>query len=492
MEAKMSKIRQEKFGKSISFVGRRDEMKYITDATKTGEAGILVVYGRRRVGKTELIEHVLQDRNLIKLEGVEDGDTKAQMVRVLYQLSKAFDDKYVTNMKFNTWLELFDFIASKISVGKWTLYLEEVQWLAEYKNELISDLKYVWDNTLRRNPDLLLVLCGSSPSFMQNQVVHSKALYNRSIYELNLREFSLKETETMLGNRSYREVMDAYLTVGGIPEYLKRVKKHSSIRLGICEESFKKDSYFSNEKKRIFISSFATNVHYQEIVDFLSQVKFASKKDIEKHLNTRGGGNLTNVLRDLELCGFIDRYVPYQMDSNSSLVRYCIADSYLRFYFKFIAPIADRIQQGDYSQAPLHALNNESYQKWLGLSFERFCRKHSQMIANIIGFSAVRYKSGAFFNRTTIKKEEGYQIDLIFDRADHVTTICEIKYTKSKTGTEIVEEFERKLRLLTDVGSKTIEKVLITASGATDALLATAYFDRIITLEDIFSVNKNL
>lgn len=482
----MSKAKKEQSGKNMRFIGRTNEMTYIKEATQTGEANILVVYGRRRVGKTELIEHVLHGRNLLKLEGVEDGDTQAQMYRVLYQLSKAFDDKYITHMHFNTWLELFDFIASKISVGIWTLYLEEVQWLAEYKNELISDLKYVWDNTLRHNPNLLLVLCGSSPSFMQNQVIHSKALYNRSIYEMNLREFSLNEAQKFLENRSHREVMDAYLTVGGIPEYLKRIKKHSSIQIGICDESFKKDSYFSNEKQRIFISSFATNAHYQKIVDYLSQVKFATKKDIEKYLHIKGGGNLTSVLKDLEMCGFIERYQPYQTEGHSTLARYCIADSYLRFYFKFIAPLSDRIQEGDYNQAPVHALNKESYQKWLGLSFERFCRKHSQMIATIIGFSAVRYKSGAFFNRTASNEQTGYQIDLVFDRADHVLTVCEIKYTQSKTGVEVIEEFEKKLRLIPDTKAKTIEKVLISASGATEALLARAYFDRIITLEDIF------
>lgn len=477
-------------GQNIRFIGRKDEMKIVNEACQSGEAAIVVVYGRRRVGKTEMIEHTLQDRNLIKLEGVENGDTQAQMYRILYQLSKIVDDKYITQMKFNTWLELFDFIADKISDGQKTLYLEEVQWMAEYKDSLISDLKVVWDNKLRHNPQLLLVLCGSSPSFMRNQVVHSKALYNRSMYEIHLNEFSLHEAKEFLENRSNREIMDAYLTVGGIPEYLKRIKKHSSLLIGICDQSFKKDSYFSNEKNKIFISSFATNVHYEQIIDFLSQVKFASKYEIENYLHAKGGGNLTNVLKDLELCGFIERYVPYQADSNSNMVRYCIADSYLRFFFKFISPLSERIVQGDYNRNPMQALNNESYQKWLGLSFERFCRKHSQIIATIIGFSAVRYKSGAFFNRATMKEETGYQIDLIYDRADHVLTICEIKYTQSKTGVEVIDEFEKKLRLMRDAKGKTIEKVLITASGATDALLARGYFDRIITLEDIFNAVK--
>lgn len=483
----MLKKTNEHPNKKIQFIGRNHEIKYISEAIKTGEASIIVVYGRRRVGKTELIEHTLHERNMIKLEGVEDGDTQAQMYRILYQLSKVFNDEYITRMRFQTWMELFDFIASKIAVGPWTLYFEEVQWMAEYKNQLISDLKYVWDNSLRHNPELVLVLCGSSPSFMQNQVIHSKALYNRSMYEINLSEFTLNEAQQLLGNRSHREVMDAYLTVGGIPEYLKRINQHASIHIGICEESFKKNSYFSNEKQRIFISSFATNAHYQDIVDYLSQVKFASKQDIEQHLQVKGGGNLTNVLRDLDMCGFIERYQPYQVEHHSHLIRYCISDNYLRFYFKFISPLLKRIHEGDYHQFPLHALNKESYQKWLGFSFERFCRKHSQKIATILGFSAVRYKSGVFFNRATIKEQAGYQVDLIFDRADHVLTICEIKYTQSKTGTDVIEEFEKKLRQIPDLGRKTIEKVLISASGATDALLDRVYFDRIITLEDLFT-----
>ena len=470
------------------FIGRKDEIKLIEGVANGSEASILIVYGRRRVGKTELIEHTLQNQRVIKLEGVEGGNTTDQMYRVLYQFSKVFEDPDIVRMQFTTWLELFDYIADKIEKGAWVLYLEEVQWLAEYKSEMISDLKYVWDNRLRHNPKLLVVLCGSSPSFMVNQVLHSKALYNRSTHEINLREFSLKEAQEFWGKRSHREIMDAYLTVGGIPEYLKRLKKHSSVRIGLCEESFKKESYFRNEKNRIFISSFASNVHYEQIVDYLSHVKFATKKDIEKFLRISGGGTLSRVLKDLEMCGFIERYVPYQVGESSLLVRYCIADNYLRFHYKFIAPLAARIDQGDYHRAPLSALNTESYQKWLGFAFERFCRKQSHRIATLLGFSAVRYKSGVFFNRSTNKEEAGYQIDLLFDRADHVLTVCEIKYTLSKTGVEVIDEFESKLCLMPIDESKTREKVLISASGASDALRNASYFDRILTLDDLFTL----
>ncbi|MBB71014.1 MAG: hypothetical protein CMF50_01285 [Legionellales bacterium] len=471
------------------FIGRTFEMGQLTDAVSTDEASVLIVYGRRRVGKTELIEHTLGQRHLVKLEGIENGDREAQLYRVVLQLSKALGQPHLSKMVFSTWFELFDFMADCFAEGEWTLYFEEVQWLAEYKDEFIADLKYAWDNRFRHNPNLAIVLCGSSPSFMINHIVHSKALYNRSTYELHLREFSLQETRLFMSNRSIHEVMDAYLTVGGIPEYLKRLSAHSSVKIGICELSFKQQGFLSHEYQKIFISSFADNVHYQSIIEFLSRHKFATRKEIEKHLKVTGGGKLTDILSDLELCGFIERYVPYQASKNSLLVRYCITDNYLQFYYKFIHPIADKVSNGDYNENPMQALNNESYTKWLGFAFERFCRKFHRIIAKILGFSAVQYSSGVFFNRETASNQKGYQIDLIFDRADKVLTICEIKYLQGKAGADIIDEFEDKLNALPNRHNKTIEKVLITANGASDSLIARAYFDRIITLEDIFTVS---
>lgn len=472
------------------FVGREFEQTSLLEAAKSQEATIIVVYGRRRIGKTELVEQTFRERNLLKLEGLEGGDRLAQIKRVLFQLSRALGQYIIEHLNFTTWYQVFDYLAEIVKEGVWTLYFEEVQWLAEYENEFISDLKLAWDNKLRRNPNLVIVLCGSAPSFMINQVIHSKSLYNRSIYEVHLGEFKLNELRCFLPNRSERELMDAYLTIGGVPEYLKRINKHSSIQIGICENSFMKNSYFSREQEKIFISSFADNVHYKAIVEYLSQEKFATRSEIEKALGIKSGGNLTNVLNDLDLCGFIEKYTPYNADEKSKLARYCIADNYLRFYFKFIRPIIDDINHGDYNNSPTDALNRESYQKWLGYAFERFCRRNHKIIAKILGFSAVRYDSGVYYNRNTNKNNRGYQIDLIYNRADHVFTICEIRYTQSAVGADVIDDFEKKLSLLNNPKSKTIEKVLISLSGITESLKNRNYFDRTITLADIFKASE--
>lgn len=213
------------------FIDREFEKSRLLEAANANEASILIVYGRRRVGKTELIEHTLGYRRLIKFEGVEGQNTQTQIQRVLYALSKVLNDSLIAKLNLTEWVEVFDLMADRLNEGEVTLYFEELQWLAEYKNKFIADLKYVWDNRLRHNPHLLIVLCGSSPSFMINHVAHSKALYNRSLYELHLTEFSLAQTQEFLVGRSSREVMEAYLTLGGIPEYLKRLQQFSSVRI---------------------------------------------------------------------------------------------------------------------------------------------------------------------------------------------------------------------------------------------------------------------
>lgn len=472
--------------KKKDFIGRQHELSLLEEISGADEASIIIIYGRRRIGKTETIEQAYRQRNLLKFEGIEGEDQQWQREHVLSQLANYTGEVVLSRIVPKNWTEVFEILSKYIKEGTWTLYFEEVQWLASYETTFISELKYVWDNIFRHHKKLKLILCGSSPSFMINNVMHSKALYNRSMYEIAMKPFTLVEVQEFLKKHSHREIMDAYLTVGGIPEYLKRIKKSSSLLLGICKNAFSKNGYFVDEYKRIFISSMKENKYYEKIIAFLSRRKFATRKEIAKHLKVSSSGLLTEVLVDLEVCELIERYVPYNAKSRSILCRYCIRDNYLGFYYKFIDPIKAEIQHGDYHENPSEALSMASYQKWLGFSFERFCRRNHRQIAKILGFNAVRYQSGSCFNRQITTESPGFQIDLLFERADKVITFCEMKYVQGKVGTDIIEEMERKIELFNPAKKFTIHKVLITTEGASDALISRHYFDRVITLDEFF------
>lgn len=468
------------------FVGRTYELERLEEIKNLKSSAIVIVYGRRRVGKTELIEHAFGKRHLLKFEGLEGQNTQEQINTVLYQLAKYTQDPKIAKLHLTTWLEVFEVIAEYVKEGEWTLYFEELQWLANYNDDFISDLKYVWDNNFRHNSKLLLILCGSAPSFMINHVLKSKALYNRSMYEIPLREFNITETAQFLKKHSAEEVMDAYLTVGGIPEYLKYLKQDSSIFLSLCRNAFQRGAPLLGEYERIFVSSLADNGHYKDIIQYLSKVKFATRKAIAKYLKITSGGYLSNLLRDLSLCGFIQTYTPYNLNEDSRLSRFCIRDNFLMFYFKFIKSIEKQIMNGDFDRSPTRAINMDAYRKWQGYAFERFCRQNHRLFAQKLGFEDVRYQSGVYFNRAIEKDIPGYQIDLLYAREDKVFTICEIKYTQSKVNPSVIDEFENKLSHFHNPKNYTIQKVLISLHGPSDTLISRGYFDRSIVLSDIF------
>ncbi len=469
------------------FVGREHEVKELEEFCAKSGSKILIVYGRRRVGKTELLEQTFRGRGLLKFEGREKQPQEKQMAFVMQQLAEYAQEPLLARLEVKDWVEVFKEIAERTKKGRWTIYFEELQWLAGYETEFVTALKYVWDNMFRHNPDLILILCGSSPAFMISSVIKSKALYNRSQYELPLKELNLIETHEMLKEYSQIEVFDAFMTLGGIPEYLKHLNPKKSFYLNLCKESFIPGAFFASEYERIFTSSLGSNKHYREIIEFLSHKRYATRSEILKYLKLESGGALSQELLDLEVCGFIDAYVPFHLTTGSHLTRYCITDAYMQFYFRFIKPQLKGIENGDFKSNPQEALNMTTYQQWLGYAFERFCRKSHRQIAALLGFKGVKYRSGAYFSRKTAKEEPGFQIDQLFDRDDRVMTICEVKYSQTPISTKVIDEFEKKLELLPNLEKKTIQKVLITNRGVDAALHRRAYFDVILTLEDFFT-----
>lgn len=467
------------------FIGRERELTELQTLASTTEPHILVVYGRRRIGKTSLLQKAFANRNIIKFEGLEGKDQSIQRENFLEQLSRYANDPAIAKLKFTTWRDIFIYLSRYVAEGVWTIYLEELQWMASYSEDLIVDLKYVWDNYFIKNPDLLLILCGSSPSFLIDKVMMSKALYNRSQRELPLRELSLPEAGQILGSsKSQFEILDAYLTVGGIPEYLKLLNSQSSVYLSLCAHAFVDGGYFVNEADRIFVSNLAKNPSYRKVVEVLAKNSPLTKQEIIKKVGIKSGGTTTEIFEDLEKCRFIGYYSPIGAGIKGRNAKYYINDPYLYFYYSYINPVISNIRNGDYKEKPTTALLHNSYRQWLGYSFERFCLQQRRLIAKRLGFEAVSYKVGPYYHRNTASSA---QIDLIFQRADKVLTICEIKYRQTPPGSEIIDQFEKKLAILDEkFKNLSIHKVLISPNGAESSLVNSGYFDEVVTLRDFF------
>lgn len=456
-------------------VGRDIEIAFLQEIADLEDSSIVVVYGRRRVGKTTLIEHVFGERNLIKIEGIEGGNEEQQLKQAISQLTHQLKEHPVAYWNPKSFTDLFRLLEPIVKKGIWTIFLEEYQWLSSYGSSVTSELKIAWDNWFSKNKQLKLILCGSSPSFMISKVLMSKALHNRSQYELLLKPMHFSEAKHLLP--AEHDAFSAYLLLGGIPEYLKRIKK--SWLMSFYKEAFKENGFFIDEFQRIIVSSLSTNAHYKKILIFLAKNGYADRSTIATHLKIKAGGSLSDLLDDLEHSGFIRSYIPIDKKVGSILKRYKISDFFLKTYFKFIYPEYRNIKQGVYSPPSL-----DQIQAHLGYAFEEYCYQNHTAIAALLGFSAVKYQVGSYFFRG----DSNFQLDLIFIRADGVHSICEIKYNNTITSKGIAN-FNRAIDIYKEKHPNIdIEKVLI--YRGTDKKSKITDFDKIITAEEIINLNK--
>ena len=470
-----------------AFVGREYETERLRRIIAEREASVATVYGRRRVGKTTLIEHVFTSPFVIKCEGIEGRDQRHQRESMLEQFAEQVGIPALKHANPDSWRSLLRLMTEFLVEGRKTLYLEEFQWLSGYQGELIAEIKYFWDNYWRKNETFILILCGSSPSFMVSKVIRSKAMHNRALHEFHLLPFSMREIHQFLGQeRSREEALDALLLVGGIPEYLKYLRQESSLYLSLARNAFTPNAFFAGEYDRVFISSLEHNPHYKKVVAFLGAKRNATRNEIAKHLGIASGGNLTDVLADLELCGFIRRYTPFDKSPTSLLARYEIADPYLQLYHRVIEPRLSDIREGRYRENPLGAFNIQQMEQWLGYSLERHCRSHAHRVAEHLGFSDVDYRAGAFFNRGTDRGNRGFQIDLVYQRADRVVTLCEIKNNSAPISVSDARKIVDSFACYSPPPGYRVQKVLLAKGGVQPNVSAGLFFDKIVDPLDIF------
>ncbi len=474
----------------MDFLGRARELALLRNWVNESQTSYLtVLYGRRRIGKTRLVEEAFQDTELLKFEGLEGQSTREQQRNFLTRLAELSGKREHELMRTSSWRDILIVLSQYLSETAkhkpTVVLLDEFQWMANGRTPLVSDLKYVWDNYFLKENRTHLILCGSIGSFLVKKVIHSKALYGRIKLEMNLKQLKLPEIkEVFQPERSLREVVELYMAVGGVPQYLEMMDRSQSVKANLERLCFTPHGFLVNDFEKIFVSHFGKDTHYKKILTTLAKKAFASREELQEACNLTSGGRISGYLDDLELAGFIERYSPVERPMAVRITRYRLLDPYLTFYFRFIQPSLNRIktvaQEAQFSRyAP-----DKKYDIWCGLTFERLCHQHSSIIAEKLGFSAVNYDCGSWFTRSSPRG--GAQIDLLFLRDDRVITLCECKFKDEKIGRGVIAEVQTKRQALPNPKKHTIEAVLITASPPTEDLSKQRFFNRILQLDDLF------
>ncbi len=467
------------------FIGRQTELHQLKKLLADANPNIGVIYGRRRIGKTALINKALENHRALFFEGLENRSKKEQLKNFQFQLSIQTGEKLTTRPCQN-WREAFYLVYQALEENPAHVVLDEFQWLANYREEIVSDLKMIWDQYLSKIPGISLILCGSIASFMTTRVIRSNALYGRTSHITHLKGFHLPETQLMLGEKGLEEIMEAQMYIGGVPKYLELLLSESSITMSMNQLAFTRNGYFVEEYDRIFTSHFGRNQDYKKILQTLGAYPYGLfRKELAARAKIDTGGGLSNLLFNLISAGFISAETPFNKGHNSRTIKYFLYDPYLRFYFAFIEPNIKKIDSGLHKTMFQSIKQSGAYFSWLGRAFEYLCLDHAQRIVEILGFSGIDFSFGPYF-QSAKADTKGLQIDLLFYRSDKVITLCEMKYSQSVISKDVIAQVEKKTEYLRKkFPSKTIQKVLVVFGDISRELLNAGYFYQIIHAKEL-------
>jgi AAA+ ATPase superfamily predicted ATPase len=450
------------------FIGRQNDLMLFEESYQSPRSELLVLYGRRRIGKSTLLEKFSQGKSCFFFQAGKERKYK-QIQRLNAEFSQILGNPpLLAKLRLTEWNEALLVLEQnfealiKTSKGKKAVVIfDEFQWMCEGSLELLSDLQRYWDKKWKKRNDLLLILCGSSTSFMVGEVLSRKSpLFGRRTRSIHLDPFEIKDTKRFFPHRSLHEIVETYALVGGVPKYLEILQATRSLYQGVIKEAFSKNGYFVKETEFILGEQLKETEHYYQVLSELSKQPLEITKLEE--LTYIGAGQLAYYLERLMRLGFVNRLTPFGSKKSTKKVRYQLKDYFLRFYFNFIAPTQKNMLRQKTSLS-FHDIVGNRWAPFVGRAFELICSDHAHLIAKALGYKQI-LDVGNYWQKTTQRKK-GVQIDLIIECDENTLLVCECKWLRQPCGMKVLQELRDRIALFPNDKQQTIIPVLISAGG---------------------------
>lgn len=410
-------------------IGRIDEQRRLREAFESEYSEFVAVYGRRRVGKTFLIREQFNYKFTFQHTGLARTSTREQLQS--FQLSLRRQGYKKAPLPGN-WIEAFDMLKDLIEWSREkrkVVFIDEMPWMDAPRSSFLPALENFWNGFAAARKDVVLIACGSATSWIVKKLLKNKrGLHNRITYRIHLQPFTLNECEQYAIQRrlgmNRHQLIEGYMALGGIPYYWSLLDKSMSLALNIDRLFFSKDGELKGEYNELYASLFNHPEKYLLVIETLGRKRLGlNREEIIKEGKLESNGKLSEILEDLENCGFIRKYNMIGMKSKGAL--YQLTDCYTLFYFRFIH---DNPANDEHFWSK--SIGTGEYNNWCGLAFERVCLLHSRQIKAKLGISGIISSEYAW----SAEREEGKrgaQIDLLIDRNDGVINLCEMKYSKA-------------------------------------------------------------
>lgn len=480
-------------------IGREKEIKELNELYHSEDAELIALYGRRRVGKTYLIDEVFRDKLNFRHAGLSPIDSEKENVKAHLmkdQLTHFFRSLTMQGYKGKktpeSWLEAF-YMLEDLLVEKYkdneriVVFLDEMQWLDTPKAKFMTGFEAFWNGWACHRKNLMVIVCGSSSSWILTNIINNHGgLYGRVTFEIKLKPFTLRECEQFLTSKEIRmsryDVIQAYMMVGGIPYYLRYFNKRLSLAQNINEIFFADEAPLKDEFNRMFASLFKNAEPIKQIIKAIaSKNKGITRKELSEITGVTDSGEVTRQLNALIAGDFIIKYKSFGDNKRDEI--YKLVDPFSYFYLTFLDKSSDN-RNIDW----INIEDSSRVLSWKGYAFENVCWNHIHQIKMALQIGGVS-TTEALWSKRGDENTRGTQIDLIIVRKDNVVHMCEIKFYNDEF--EVDKEYhlilERRKKMLREHISKraTIHNTLITTYG----LRKTNYFGdfvHVLTIDQLF------
>ena len=410
-------------------IGRQDEQRLLRELASSGESEFVVIYGRRRIGKTFLVRETFENNFFFSYTGIANINARQQRGEFIKALREhGWTPKAGSDDTSGNWFDAFDALRVLIEKAntkdRLLIFIDEMPWMDNKKSDFIPAFEHFWNGWASGQKHIMLIACGSATSWITKKIFRNKGgLYNRTTRQIALKPFTLAECGDYFADRGVtmntQDMIESYMIFGGIPYYLRLMEKRYSLALNVDRICFGEAAPLRYEFDRLMDTLFTNPDKHVRVLEALHAKKKGLTREVIANLIDFGnGGNLTRILLELEECGFICRHKPFGNGKNGAL--YHLSDPFVAFHLTFI-------RKTDVDNFWSSYTDNAGHRAWSGYAFEQVCLSHIGQIKSALGISGVHTDVSSWISRG---EENGAQVDLVIDRADRVINLCEIKFAK--------------------------------------------------------------
>ena len=469
-------------------IGRKKETEALERKYRSNKSEFVIVYGRRRIGKTYLVNQVFADRFTFTYVGARKQKPEKQLQRFAEQLKVFSKSPYAPVL--NNWEEAFNelrvLIESKPKDERKVIFFDEMPWIDTPRSSFVEALEYFWNAWAAQRTDILFIACGSATSWMVDKLVKNKGgLHNRITEQIYLRPFHLGECEEYLHEAGCMwdryTILQCFMALGGVPYYMSLLNPEESLAQNIDRLFFTKNAPMREEFNELFNALFNQADKYITIVHALAGKREGLLRTEIMDKTKMSGGSMTKILENLERCDFIETYARFNSSIRNTLYR--ISDPYTLFYFKFLHNKNTKDEHWWTNNMHSHAV-----EAWQGFSFETICMTHLEQIKVKLGISGVSTATSTW-RKLGDNVEKGMQIDLVIDRSDRIINLCEMKFSEGQYT--ITKDYEEKLRQRMSIFKaetktrKSLMNTMITTYGLAKGL-HTGIVQNEVLMDDLF------